>query len=206
MEIAVKQLFAYPVAIFNLEDAFDNFFEKERVKQIWTQNGSDHCVNNYSSKSMNVLDGYEDEKKTLMDCVNLYKNEVMKWHKSELKITTSWLTKTEQGGFSKSHFHYNSAISGVLYDAANGSDGVGNIVFSSPKQSSILPCEPSTYTWDNCTEVYVSAIPNHLILFESSLRHHIGRHEALQSRISLAFNTFPTGQVGLNDSSLNVTI
>ena len=130
MEIAVKQLFAYPVAIFNLEDAFDNFFEKERVKQIWTQNGSDHCVNNYSSKSMNVLDGYEDEKKTLMDCVNLYKNEVMKWHKSELKITTSWLTKTEQGGFSKSHFHYNSLISGVLYDATNGFNGVGNIVFS----------------------------------------------------------------------------
>lgn len=206
MEIAVKQLFAYPIAIFNLEDAFDNFFEKERVKQIWTQNVSDHCVNNYSSKSMNVLDGYEDEKKTLMDCVNLYKNEVMKWHKSELKITTSWLTKTEQGGFSKSHFHYNSAISGVLYDAANGSDGVGNIIFSSPKQSSILPCEPSTYTWDNCTEFYVSALPNHLILFESSLRHHIGKHESVQPRISLAFNTFPTGQVGLNDSSFKVKI
>ena len=206
MEIAVKQLFAYPVAIFNLEDAFDDFFEKERVKQIWAQNGSDHCVNNYSSKSMNVLDGYEDEKKTLMECVNLYKNEVMKWHKSELKITTSWLTKTEQGGFSKSHFHYNSAISGVLYDAANGSDGVGNIIFSSPKQASILPCEPSTYTWDNCTEVYVSAIPNHLILFESSLRHHIGKHESVQPRISLAFNTFPTGQVGMLDSSLKVTI
>ena len=29
MEIAVKQLFAYPVAIFNLENVFDVFFEKE---------------------------------------------------------------------------------------------------------------------------------------------------------------------------------
>jgi len=206
MEIAVKQLFAYPVAIFNLRNTFNNFFEKERENQTWSQNVSDHCVNNYSSKSMSVLDGYENEKNTLMECINLYKNEVMKWHNSKIKITTSWLTKTEQGGFSKSHFHYNSVISGVLYDAANGSDGVGNIIFSSPKQISILPCEPSTYTWDNCTEVYVSALPNHLILFESSLRHHIGRHESEQPRVSLAFNTFPTGQFGLNDSSLNVTV
>jgi uncharacterized protein (TIGR02466 family) len=206
MEIAVKQLFAYPVAIFNLEDTFDDFFKKERLNQTWAKNGSDHCVNNYSSNSMSVLDGYENEKNTLMECVNLYKNEIMKWHKSELKITTSWLTKTEQGGFSKSHFHYNSLISGVLYDAANGFNGVGNIVFSSPKQASILPCEPSTYTLDNCTEFYVSALPNHLILFESSLRHHIGKHESVQPRISLAFNTFPIGQVGLNDSSFKVKI
>jgi len=206
MEIVVQQLFSYPIMIFNLENTFNNFFEKERVNQTWSQNINDHCVNNYSSKSMNVLNGYENEKNTLMECVNLYKNEVMKWHNSEIKITTSWLTKTEKGGFSKSHSHYNSVISGVLYDAANGSDGVGNIIFSSPKQMSIFPCEPSTYTLDNCTEAYVSALNNHLILFESSLKHYIGRHESEQPRISLAFNTFPAGQIGSNDSSLKITI
>ena len=108
MEITVNQFFAYPVVVFNLENTFNNFFKKERANQAWSKNGNDHCVDNFSSKSMNVLDGYEDEKNTLMECVDLYKNEIMKWHKSELKITTSWLTKTEQGGFSKSHFHYNS--------------------------------------------------------------------------------------------------
>ncbi len=206
MQIAIKQLFAYPVAIFDLENTFDNFFEKERTKQIWCKNTHEHCFHNFSSKSINVLDGYENEKNTLMECVNFYKNEIMKWHNSEIKISTSWLTKTEQGGFSKSHFHYNSLISGVVYDGANGSDDVGNIIFSSTKQATILPCEPSTYTLDNCTEAFIASLPNHLILFESSLKHHIGKHNSEQPRISLAFNTFPTGQIGMLDSSLKVTI
>ena len=207
MQVDVKQLFAYPIAIINLEDTFNKFFEKETNNQIYFENTHEHCFNNFSSKSINVLDGYENEKNKLMECVNFYKDEIMKWGNSNFRITTSWLTKTEQYGFSKSHSHYNSVISGVLYSGLNDSENVGDIVFTSPKQhSSILPCVPSRYTFDNCTEAWIPALSNHLILFESSLKHHIGKHNSIQPRTSLAFNTFPTGNCGIGDSSVYLGI
>jgi uncharacterized protein (TIGR02466 family) len=207
MQITTKQLFSYPVAIFNLGDTLHNFFNTERTNQIWLSNEHEHCFNNFSSKSINVLAQYKNEQDKLLECVYIYKNEIMQWRNSEIKITTSWLTKTEQGGFSKSHSHFNSLISGVVYDEFNGCENVGEIIFDSPKQqSSILPCKPSNYTFDNCTDAYIRAQPNHLILFESTLKHHIARHNSTQTRFSLAFNTFPIGQIGLHDSSLEIKI
>ncbi len=205
MQLEVNQLFSYPVVVINLDDFFVSFFEKERKNQIWRENIHEHCFNNYVSKDMNILEKYPKEKQKLLDCVNFYKNEIMKWTDVELSITTSWMTKTKQNGFSKPHSHKNSLVSGVVYDSSTSEKNAGPLYFQSTKTySSILPCNPSTFNYENCTEAYIDVLPNRLILFESCLKHHIGKHLSPVTRYSLAFNTFPKGSFGFADSSLIV--
>jgi len=205
VNLKIHELFSYPVVVIDVGNFFAPIFQKEKDMQTWKQNDNEHCFNNYVSSDYYILDRYVKEKQKLLDYVNIYKNEIMKWNDVELSITTSWMTKTMQNGFSKSHSHSNSLISGVLYDSSLDLESNGSLYFQSTKtNSSILPCLPSDYHYCNSTEVYVNAVPNHLILFESCLKHHIGKHLSSTIRYSLAFNTFPKGSFGFADSSLTV--
>jgi len=205
MDVIVEHLFSYPVVIIDIGKTLNNLFENERKNTKWVENIHHHSNKNYISENMHILEKYPNEHQFLLNCVEMYKNEIFKWHSVNLKITTSWMTKTEQGGFSSEHCHRNSLISGVAYDEANGSN-VGEILFQSPKTSSIYPCYPTEFTRENCSHYSLAAEPNRLILFESTLVHYIGKHLGEESRISLAFNTFPNGEIGAHDSSLTVTI
>ena len=205
MDVTVENLFSYPVVTVDIGQALSKLFENEGKTAKWVENIHHHANKNYVSKDLNVLKRYPDEYQFLLNCVEMYKNEIFKWHSVDLKITTSWMTKTEHNGFSSEHCHRNSVISGVAYDEANGFN-VGELCFQSPKFSSINPCSPTEFTSENCSHYSVAAKPNRLILFESTLIHYIGKHLGKTPRISLAFNTFPDGQVGVSDSSMFIKI
>lgn len=208
MEVVIEHFFSYPVAIIDIGQTLKKLFEHERKNAKWIENIHEHCHKNYQSESVNVLKNYPEEHKYLLQCAEFYKNEIFKWDSVPLKITTSWLTKTEKNGFSKPHHHKNSLISGVAYDEGNGftSGKTGELFFHSPKPQPFLPCNPSSFTHENCTHYSVLSVPNRLVLFESSLMHHIGKHLGEEPRISLAFNTFPDGEIGAYDSSMFVKV
>ena len=205
MDVIVEHFFSYPVAIVDIGNSLNNLFKNERKNAKWVENIHHHCHKNYISENISILKKYPEERSFLLNCVETYKNEIFKWHSVDLKITTSWMTKTEQNGFSNEHCHRNSLISGVVYDEENNSD-VGEILFQSPKSSSIYPCYPTEFTRENCSHYSVAAEPNRLILFESTLVHHIGKHLGDRPRISLAFNTFPDGEMGHRDSAMFVKL
>ena len=54
-------------------------------------------------------------KKALEKEINYFKDEILSFHKTKFKITTSWLTKTEPGQSSVYHNHNNCYYSGVFY-------------------------------------------------------------------------------------------
>lgn len=203
MKVIVENLFAYPVALIDIGQELNKLFENERKNAKWKKNIHDHCHKNYISEDINILQKYPDETEFLLACVEMYKNEIFKWNSAKLQISTSWMTKTERDGFSSDHSHKNSVISGVAYDETNGSN-VGELLFQSPKNSSIYPCYPAEFNRENCGYYSVAAMPNRLVLFESTLLHRIGKHLGKETRISLAFNTFPKGEFGHADSSLIV--
>lgn len=201
MNVYIEHFFSYPVAIIDMGNRMKNLFNQQKKSVEWYENVHEHCHKNYQSKSLDILKDYPEEHDFLLNCAEKYKNEIFKWDSVNLKITTSWMTKTEQNGFSKPHSHKNSLISGVAYDDV---DGQGHLVFHSPKTLPFLPCSPSSFTHQNCTDYSIAPAPNSLILFESNLEHHIGKHPKEDTRFSLAFNTFPIGNVGDFDSSIKI--
>lgn len=114
-------------------------------------------------------------------------------HKVNLKITQSWTNYTDTGQYHHKHAHPNSFVSGVFYvqaDKANDKiyfyrDGYEQIKFP-----------PSEWNIWNSESWWFEVGTGDLILFPSSLTHMVQTLDHEQTRISLAFNTFPVGQVG----------
>ena len=113
-----------------------------------------------------------------------------------LRVTQSWLNYTKPGEFHHKHAHPNSFISGVLYlKAAKERD---RIYFYRDGYQQI---KLTTDNWNlyNSESWWFEAATGEMLLFPSSLAHMV---ETVQGdeRISLAFNTFPVGLVGSEES------
>ena len=127
-------------------------------------------------------------------CMNSYFLEVYSPPEdTKLRITQSWLNYSDKGQFHHLHAHPNSLISGVFYPSTTEND---KIYFHSPitwKQLSITPMSFNPY---NSQTWWIPAEKNSLVLFPSSLQHNVNTVESETTRISLSFNTFPTGHIG----------
>lgn len=114
-------------------------------------------------------------------------------HKVNLKITQAWTNYTENGQYHHKHAHPNSFVSGVFYVQADSTkdkiyffkDGFEQIKFP-PKEWNQWNSESWWFEVGTCD----------LVLFPSSLTHMVQTVDSDQTRISLAFNTFPVGHIG----------
>lgn len=110
-----------------------------------------------------------------------------------LRITQSWLNYTEPGQFHHKHAHPNSLVSGVFYVQAN--DETDKIYFYRDVYQQIkLP--PKEWNLFNSESWWLPVGTGKLILFPSSLTHMVETVQGEQTRVSLAFNTFPVGVIG----------
>jgi uncharacterized protein (TIGR02466 family) len=118
------------------------------------------------------------------------KNEV------SLRLTQSWLNYTKPGEFHHKHAHPNSFVSGVLYlKAARERDKI--YFYKDGYQQIKLPTDQ--WNLHNSESWWFEVGAGDLMLFPSSLTHMV---ETVQGneRVSLAFNTFPVGYVGEEES------
>lgn len=120
-----------------------------------------------------------------------------------LPITQSWLNYTEQGGYHHIHWHPNSMISGVFYINADGNKD--KLIFDRDVRGSfrIFTDKPNPL---NIETIWMSVNTNDLILFPSYLMHRVEEVETVDTRVSLAFNTFPVGSIGLHDALNRVVV
>lgn len=113
-----------------------------------------------------------------------------------LRITQSWLNWTKPGQYHHKHTHPNSLISGCFYVKANKEtdkiffyrDGYQRIKFP--------PVEWNTY---NSESWWYPVGSGDLVFFPSSLTHMVQPVGGEDTRVSLAFNTFPIGYIGDED-------
>jgi uncharacterized protein (TIGR02466 family) len=113
-------------------------------------------------------------------------------HEVTLRLTQSWLNYTTPGQFHHKHAHPNSFVSGVLYlKAARAKDKI--YFYKDGYQQIKLPTD--NWNLHNSDSWWFEVGAGDLMLFPSSLTHMV---ETVQGddRVSLAFNTFPTGYVG----------
>jgi uncharacterized protein (TIGR02466 family) len=192
--VNIYGIFPTPVGKFTLGRDFTDFETKFVAKQETNNN-----VGNVTSNDRYVLNHKRMAK--LREFVETSVNEYVKAihapkNNVTFRITQSWFNYTKAGQFHHKHAHPNSFISGVLYmKALRESD---KIYFYN---DAYRPIELPADSWNlyNSRSWWFEVGTGDLMLFPSSLTHSVEPVQG-EERISLAFNTFPVGYVGQEET------
>lgn len=183
-------LFPVPVAIFKS----DRVLSDEELSFINSLDCRDNIGNKISVEN-SILDKPEMGliRDWIQNCLREYFDAAHKpVQEVELKITQSWVNFSEPGQFHHKHAHQNSLVSGVFYLKTNLDDRI-NFYRSGHQELKVQPKELNIYNSDSW---WLEAIEGQLILFPSWLHHAVPNVQGKDTRVSLAFNTFPTGLLG----------
>ena len=114
-----------------------------------------------------------------------------------LYVTQSWANYTDPGQYHHKHAHPNSFISGVFYPQADRS--VDKIYFYKSGYERIK-VQPATWNHWNSESWWFEVGAGDLILFPSHLEHMVETKVGNDTRVSIAFNTFLKGHIGVDES------
>jgi len=187
----VESLFPLPIGFFDLEKIPTESETAFVLAQKKRKNeGNTTSVDNYilNQSALREIKGF------ISDSLNKYfvsiyspKNDV------KLRITQSWLNYTKKDQWHHKHKHPNSLVSGVFYFSAN-KDTDKIYFYRDPR--TMLDIPPAGWNMFNSTSWWFPVFTGRLILFPSHLTHMVETVQSKDTRISLAFNTFPVGVLG----------
>jgi len=114
---------------------------------------------------------------------------------NELFPTIAWLNRTKKGAYHYQHHHVNSIASGVLYFTEDPAP----IEFHTDQTCSwsTLKIFPKKYNQFNTHSNIIEVKKGTLIIFPSYLEHSVIRTSNNIDRISLSFNSWISGTIGL---------
>jgi len=198
-EAFIARLFSTPVVIYVLDNDL-NILEDIKNEE-YLQIDNDNATPSYQSSNLFILEKYPEVKEAVIKQFNIFKNSVMKYNDTSFKLTTSWATKTTKESYSHFHDHKNSFFSGVLY--LNDGKDFAPLVFSdrNGRNTSFL-IDPTEHNEFTSEEWRVQPQKNMIVFFPSSTLHKIGKHDNDEDRYSIAFNFFPQGKYGREDSQV----
>ena len=192
----IHPLFATPLYITQLNRKFSNteykFIEKSKIKPRKNE-GNITSNENYilNTKSFSNL------KKELDKMVKDYFHNVMSISNNiDPYITQSWLNYTEANQYHHKHLHSNSIISGVLYINA---DKKNDKIKFFKSENHLIKLPVKEYTLWNSDSWWFPVEIGELFLFPSSLEHMVENKQGTNTRISLSFNTFVKGTLGVKE-------
>ena len=170
--------------------------ERLHVENVCSSTFNTHLLN---EKSFSFL------KKALEKEINYFKDEILSFHKTKFKITTSWLTKTEPGQSSVYHNHNNCYYSSVFYIDVDENSGQISFDSFANERYKIIPTQYNIY---NSTAYTFIPRKGMLILFPSEIPHRIVKNQSKIARYSLSFNINPIGKLGdvEGDSFINLKV
>ncbi len=117
--------------------------------------------------------------------------------KTKISITQSWINYTKKNGFHHEHEHPNSILSGVFYFTAEKDKDIISFRTNNFKQIQIFYKEANDY---NTMQTDLKVETGDLVLFPSYIPHFVPPTQSTETRISLAFNSFYSGELGLPDA------
>ncbi len=206
MDQELINLFAVPVYKSNIKRSFTpaqlQFFKQELSNPA-------QAISNHSSKNKNVLGAAEMQtlRAVIQEHINAYFTTVFNTSNNvTLEITQSWLALTRRGESHHTHSHPNSIASGVLYINMTDNDGI-NFFRNDDMQWYDLAAKEQNYY--NAYSIFVKAGIGDIVIFPSNTKHGVKEVVDNIERVSLAFNTFFSGQLGhgeyANALSIKVT-
>jgi uncharacterized protein (TIGR02466 family) len=117
---------------------------------------------------------------------------------ARLTLTQSWLNFTKPGEHHHVHTHPNSIISGCLYVSAE--KGKDMITFEN-REIPQFQIETDKINEFNSNEISVPVETRDVVLFPSNMLHKVPETMSSDVRISIAFNSFFRGKIGMVDST-----
>jgi|TARA_R110000850_G_scaffold59682_1_gene137660 uncharacterized protein (TIGR02466 family) len=196
VKTTIDNLFPTPIYRSNI----NRKFTKQELQFVNEQ--KKHCSKNVGN--INTQDNYILNRKEFKNikkfldtaCQDYLEKIISPKNNVKLYITQSWLNYTEENQYHHTHAHPNSIISGVLYfDCDKKND---KIKFTNPKMYQQLKPEIKNFNLWNSETWWFPLENGQLIMFPSSTVHQVETKKGTNTRISLAFNTFYKGILGLN--------
>jgi uncharacterized protein (TIGR02466 family) len=153
--------------------------------------------NNYLTENYNLLEdpAFSAVKDSITKALDDYCDSVCGMSQ-RLRITQSWIARTQLGGAHGLHNHPNSLFSGVYYISCAEHSPLNfrfeNALFRDFK----FRVDYTTQTEYNQTAVSVRPTVGDLVIFPSWVEHSVESNPGPQERISLSFNTWLCGNLG----------
>lgn len=190
----INNLFPTPIGFFRHEEELTEAQTKFMVEQDQRPNdGNTSSVDRYLLKNKKLADLTTFIEKCLHE---YFMATVCPKNDARLRITQSWLNWTKPGQYHHKHAHPNSLISGCYYVKANKETDKIFFYRDGYKRIKFPPIDWNDY---NSESWWYSVGTGDLVLFPSELTHMVQPVGGADTRISLAFNTFPVGHVGDED-------
>jgi uncharacterized protein (TIGR02466 family) len=163
---------------------------------IYDLNSSKQILGTKLSNDKFILERPELQrlKNILLDEVKEYFNAVM-GYEFEIYITNSWCNIAGHTEGQTLHNHANSVVSGVFY--LNVDDSQPSITFVNPTPPFLLNMRSQQYNMFNSLEFDIPLEDNTVILFPSQCFHYVKSNLTTNNRVSIAFNTFVKGNIGV---------
>jgi len=133
-------------------------------------------------------------KNILLGEIKEYFNSVM-GYEFDIYITNSWCNVAGYNEGQTLHNHANSIVSGIFY--LNVNDSQPSITFVNPTPPFLLNMRSQQYNMFNSLEFDIPIEDNTVILFPSQCFHYVKSNPTNNDRISIAFNTFVKGKIGV---------
>jgi uncharacterized protein (TIGR02466 family) len=201
MKVEVFEIFPTPVLRFNV----GRDFTKEEIDFIISQETKlvpgpfTFYLGNDSTISKHILDFPEMENLKLIveECLAEWVKQVyvpLYPDDFKLKITQSWLNFTKPGQHHAGHYHPNSLVSGAIYISSSKEHDM--ITFTSDKKKAIF-VQHSDFNKFNSTTDSFQVGRGDIILFPSEMTHSVPVTTGSHTRVSLAFNSFIEGKIGI---------
>lgn len=184
----LENLFPTPIGFVRYEGELDRDFlinQPQRPNEGNTSSENKYLLND--KKLMPLRRFIEKSSHDYFMATHNPKNDV------RLKITQSWLNWSKPGQFHHKHAHPNSLVSGCFYvNAHKDSDKI--FFYKDGYKPFRLP--PVDWNLYNSESWWFPVGTGDLVLFPSSLTHMVEPVNGNDTRISLAFNLFPIGELG----------
>ena len=199
----IYPLFSSVVSASIIKEDFTETFSLLKQEHFSTTDSFNN-LNSFASIDNKVLKKHATLEDRILKEFYKFKNEYLRYEDTDFVITTSWVTKTMPKGYSQLHNHKNSYYSGVLYfeECIDG-----NILFeTNANNQSIKLNDPNEWNIYNFETFNIAPQKNLVIFFPSYLKHMVLPFNGDVPRYSLAFNLFPVGDIGVGDSSINLSV
>jgi uncharacterized protein (TIGR02466 family) len=193
MQYELINLFAVPVYKAPLERAFSNqeleFFDKHI-------NNAVSAISNQASADKQILDAPEmaELRQLISAHLNSYFQRIYDTaNQVKLEITQSWLAVSNQGDAHHTHSHPNSIASGVVYINLAARDGIN---FYRDEDRQWFDLQPRENNYYNAYSYHVETKVGDIVIFPSQIKHGVRPVQENVRRLSLAFNSFFSGEIG----------
>jgi uncharacterized protein (TIGR02466 family) len=189
----------FPTAVMKVK--LNREITKEELDFVNKQQSN--CIENagnYYSKNTFILNEMK------MNNINNFCNEALQTYfekiinpitKTNIRITQSWLNYTNTKQFHHEHNHPNSILSGVFYFSADENEDTICFRKEEYKQIQILFKGANDY---NTYQTDIKVQTGDLVLFPSNILHFVPQVQTSKTRISLAFNSFISGEIGIPEA------